>query len=363
MCETVRKENIGKTEVYITQDADQVKEKIADYVEGGLVAILYDMKLKEYADSLARCFRGGNHMVFSTCIQGEIPAHTRFIIGVGAGTVSALTRQKATELNVECALVFSAPTTDTILTENQHKNHKAVFIDEGLVGSCPKECIASGWGIVLAEPLAIFEDYYSEKILDENCFERRTKCLPCENDNVNLALCLLGMSGVKVRKDNATVMAEVLYHTLRAKGGVTRLMGEYRFISASVISALYESYLSSPSLDCAIPPAHDLNMDVLAKLVGKPMDKLLKQFDFLSIDGYFRVGYILSEYRLDLLDKLRMVDFHSAQKRWRRIYPDAGYWLKSAFTTNSLLTAMKLSAEVGHGLLRYICESGFAEAC
>jgi hypothetical protein len=126
---------------------------------------------------------------------------------------------------------------------------------------------------------------------------------------------------------------------------------------------LYENYLSSPSLDCALPPAHDKNLDALGQLTGERMDNLLKAFDFFDIDGYFRVGYILSEYRLDLLEKLRSVDFHSAQKKWRRIYADAGYWLKSAFTTKSLLSAMKLSAEIGHGLLRYILESGFAEAC
>jgi hypothetical protein len=363
MTEIERKENIGDTEIYVVSDVKQTKEKIVEYVNGGLIVVLYDIKLKDYADELSRCFRGGNHMVATTCLASEIPSHTRFILGVGTGKIAMSVRRVATEMGVDCGLVFSAPTTDTILSPNGLRQFKAVFLDKEQLNSCPKHCTASGWGIVLAEPLAKFENYYAEKILDAKGYDCSTTSLSVENDNVNLAYYLLKMSYGRTIDDNATIMARVLLDSAKRQGLPRRLLGEYKFISASVIACLYENYLSSPSLDCALPPAHDKNLDALGQLTGERMDNLLKAFDFFDVDGYFRVGYILSEYRLDLLEKLRSVDFHSAQKKWRRIYADAGYWLKSAFTTKSLLSAMKLSAEIGHGLLRYILESGFAEAC
>lgn len=364
MSEIIEKDNINGTEIYVVDDVASVKDKLTDYIDGGLVAILYDVKLKEYADNLARCFRGGNHQVFLTCLKGEIPAYTRFVVGIGAGRVSREVREIATVLNIDCSLVFSAPTTDSILSPIiADKSHRAVFLDTNMIDSCPRECVASGWGIIWSEPLRNFEEFYKEKILDEKEDTDKNNVLCCGNDNINLAYCLLRLSSSRVCQDNATIMAGVILDSARRQGKKTRLMGEYRFISASVIATLYENYLSSPTLDCAIPPAHDKKIDALSKLTGRSIGNLQKAFDFFDIDRYFRVGYILSEYRLDLLEKLRSVDFHSAQKKWRRLYADAGYWLKSAFTTKTLLTAMKLSAEIGNGLLRYIVESGFAEAC
>lgn len=364
MGEIERLDNIGQCEIYVCDGFQQVKDKMVEMIDAGLVSILYDVKLKEYCDNFARSFRGGNQVIFATCLESEIPDHTRFIIGIGTGTIADKVRRKASTLDIDCALVFSAPTTDTILTPTTHPtNFKAAFLDRTLIDTCPRECVASGWGIVLAEPLTNFEKYYNEKVLDKKSTTDKYDTLSIENNNINLAYRLLQMSLCHCDTDNATIMAKVLYDGARRQGTHPRLVGEYKFISASVISTLYESYLSSPTIDCGIPPAHDINLETLTKLTGRSKNNLLKAFDFFDIDGYFRVGYILSEYRLDLLDKLRTVDFHSAQKRWRRLYADAGYWLKSAFSSNSLLTAMRLSAEIGNGLLRYIAESGFVEIC
>ena len=364
MGEIERLNNVGQCEIYVCDGFYQIKDKMVEVIDAGLVSILYDVKLKEYCDEFARSFRGGNQIIFATCLESEIPDHTRFIIGIGTGTVADKVRRKATVLGIDCALIFSAPTTDTILSPTTHPtNFKTVFLDRSLLDTCPKECIASGWGIILAEPLANFEKYYDEKVLDKKSAVEKHNHLTVDGDNINLAYNLLKASWRNRGTDNATVMARVLYDSARRQGERPRLIGEYKFISASVISSLYENYLSSLTIDCVIPPAHDINIDALATLTGRTKSNLLKAFDFFDLDGYFRVGYILSEYRLDLLDKLRSVDFHSAQKKWRRLYPDAGYWLKSAFTSNSLLTAMRLSAEIGNGLLRYIAESGFVEVC
>ena len=359
-----RKENILGTEIFVGRGVEGLKSTLSSLIEGGFVAVLYDNNLRSYAEDLSRAFSDKKHPVLSTCLVSEIPDHARFILGVGTGAVAYAVRRRATALGIDCALVFSAPTTDTILTKWKNLTSlKYVFLDGDLIDNCPKECLASGWGIILSQPLRAFEDYYNEKILDGKVKRELTPYLSPDASPLDLAYRLLQLSVDNRTDDNATVMAKVLYDSAKRQGVRTRLLGEYKFISASVIATMYESYLSSPSIDCAIPPSHDQNLDKLHKLTGRPMEKLLKAFDIFTADGYFRVGYILSEYRLDLLDKLKGVDFHSAQKRWRRIYPDAGYWLKSAFTTKSLLTAMKLSAEIGHGLLRYIAESGFQEAC
>ena len=169
MCRLKKEENIGNVEVYIVDDVCQVKEKVVEYIDGGLISVIYDVKIKDYADNLSRCFRGGNYHLIETCLVEEIPPHTRFIIGVGAGRVANEVRRKAEQLNIDCVLVFSAPTTDTVLQPHNGKEFKAVFLEENLINSCPKQCIGSGWGIVLSEQLRGFEDYYEEKIFQHSC--------------------------------------------------------------------------------------------------------------------------------------------------------------------------------------------------
>ncbi len=356
--------NISGANVYVGRGIFGIKDQMHSSFKGGFVSVLYDVALKDYGEELARAVADGNHRTLSTCLVSEIPEYTRLIIAVGTGHVGYSARRRATELGIDVAMVFSAPTTDTLLTRWKNLNNfNQVYLDENLLENCPKECVASGWGILLCEPLRSFENYYQEKVLDKKVKSKNFATLSSTATRTELAYRLLELSEYNNYDDNATVMAKVLYDSAKRQGIKGRLLGEYKFVSGTVIACAYESFLSSPSIDCLLPPAHDQNLDKLGKLTGRPMEKLLKAFDFFDADSYFRVGYILSEYRLDLLDKLKTVDFHSSGKRWRRLYSDAGYWLKSTFTAKSLIEAMKLSAEIGDGLLRYIAESGLAEAC
>ncbi len=360
----VKKGDISNVEILVGEGVVSLKDSIYSFFKGGFISVLYDVNLKDYGEELAREICDSEHRTLSTCLVSEIPDYTRLIVAVGTGSIAYEARRKATELGIDVILVFSAPTTDTILTKWKNLAFfNKVYLDKSLLLACPKECVASGWGIVLAEPLRYFEKYYAEKVLDEIDNIELFEPLSSNANNVDLAYRLLEMSQHNFVDDNATIMAKVLYDSARRQGIKRRLIGEYKFVSAAVIASAYESYLSSPSIDCLLPPAHDLNLDKLCKLTGRPMEKLLKAFDIFDVDSYFKVGYILSEYRLDLLDKLKGVDFRSSQKRWRRLYADAGYWLKSTFTSHSLIEAMKLSAEIGRGLLRYMAESGLADAC
>lgn len=83
--------------------------------------------------------------------------------------------------------------------------------------------------------------------------------------------------------------------------------------------------------------------------------------DFFSVNEYFRISYVLGEYRLDLFDKLAVGDMRSVERRWRRMYDDAGYWLKSALTARDVLGAIALAGEECEGLLAYITATGFCE--
>ena len=48
MCEIIQKDNIKDTEVFIVSNLEQVKEQTSHYIDGGLIAILYDIKFEDY---------------------------------------------------------------------------------------------------------------------------------------------------------------------------------------------------------------------------------------------------------------------------------------------------------------------------
>lgn len=154
-------------------------------------------------------------------------------------------------------------------------------------------------------------------------------------------------------------MAEVMSALALSKGKTPRLTGEYRFLASAVLTSFYSAYLSSPSIDCAPPACVFDSVDKLQSL-GIEVDRG-EVVDFFDINGYFRIGYILGEYRLDLLEKLASIDLHGMQRFWRRLYIDAGYWLKSEITASEVLECMRLASVESRSLAGYAFASGMLD--
>ena len=176
-------------------------------------------------------------------------------------------------------------------------------------------------------------------------------------DNAELAYMLLKASSEKCGDDSADKMAKLLYAKALSQGKKPRLLGEYKFLCASLITAFYSAFLGAPSID-AMPPA--CVSDALDEIASLPfgVSNESKCVDFFDINGYFRINYILSEYRMDLLEKLSGIDLHGMQRFWRRLYPDAGYWLKSEISAKEMLHTLALAGAQSDNLLGYAYASG-----
>ena len=123
-----------------------------------------------------------------------------------------------------------------------------------------------------------------------------------------------------------------------------------------MITSFYSAYLGAPSIDVMPPACREIAADALSDLGIE--DKRCKSVDFFDLNGYFKISYILSEYRTDLLDKLGSADFHTSQRFWRRLYPDAGYWLKGEITCKDLSDCLALAGERSENLLGFAYASG-----
>ena len=134
-------------------------------------------------------------------------------------------------------------------------------------------------------------------------------------------------------------------------------MGEYKFIASALICALYKELLGAPAIDTLIPADRQRERAELEN-IGYAAINSAKNIDFFDTNSYFRINYILSEYRLDLLDKLGFADIKPNARTWRRIYDDAGFWLKSELTARDMLFAIRLAGSVSDNLLGYAYSIG-----
>ncbi len=366
---TVEKRAVGNCAVYL---GDGFLHGITPYLrtafEEGALLCLYDEHLKSLAEDIMRHLKKEGYRVFAKRVKsvrsrggerrsfeeeyGDIPDFTRYILAIGAGSVASEAKVVGRRLNIGWSLILSAPSTDTIMcgySPNQ------VFIDKSVLINCGIECIASGYGLLMSNEFSAFENFFGRKVLARDIGDISVADYKSV-DVLQLAYALIEMSYSKV-EDSADIMAEILFYRAKKNGKVPRLLGEYKFLASTLLVAFYSAFLGAPSIDI-MPPANCFaDKDKLVAL-SKELGDSEKSVDFFDYNSYFRISYILGEYRMDLLDKLSGIDIHSMQRFWRRIYPDAGYWLKGEISADAMLKCLSLAGSKSDSLLGYAYAGG-----
>ena len=208
---------------------------------------------------------------------------------------------------------------------------------------------------MFSEPLVAFEGLFANKVLAEN--EKEFEVHGEVGDVCELAVALLVSSSCTKHADSAEIMARLLYMRAAKQGKRPRLTGEYKFLASSLLMSFYSSFLGSPAIDVMPPSDLAVAADVVGYLNARDIIPS-KKVDFFDRNAYFRISYILGEYRLDLLDRLSSADMKSAGRYWRRLYPDAGYWLKTELTSRDMLSCLSLAGAFSDSLLGYAFASG-----
>ncbi len=362
---TIEKRVINNTQVFIGDDIkDEVAMLLKQECEEGALLCVYDANLKEYANDVLMELKRGGYRIFAKSVNSfrrendgdnydDVPEYVRYILAIGSGNTARIAKTQGNRFDIGWSIIFSAPTTDRIMCD---KSPNQVFIDKKLVLKCPIECVASGYGYLLSSYFTCFEDMFREKVLAYNV-ERKEAVDYKGVDRVELCYQLLKLSSQKDGEDSADIMANIMYASTLSKGRRPRLLGEYKFLSSALLSSFYSIFLGALSIDC-IPPANiTCDKDILRE-IGIDCTQYVKKIDFFDINSYFKISYILSEYRMDLLDKLSSIDIHSMQRCFRRLYADAGYWLKREISAKSMLKCMALAGGVSDNLLGYAYASG-----
>ncbi len=353
------------SQVYVGDGVvDSVAIYLADEFREGALLVLYEEDNAYLMDKIARNLKKNGYRISLQKVcstihlkndkEGiEVQEFTRHILAVGGGQVTDIAKRVASDLSIDFSLILTMPCDDTILIG---KCPKQVFIDENVLINSSNEQVASSYGYLLAHQLSQFENEFARLVLAE---KRGEYCLK-EIDKMTMSkLCveLLKISSEKQGEDSADIMSKIMQATAISKSKKPRLMGEYKFIASVAIAAFYKAFLSALSLD--IMPPRDLffDSDKLQK-IGVNLTECQKRIDFFDINVYFRISYILGEYRTDLIDKLSHVDIHQTARFFRRLYDDALYHLKSEMSAKEVIGCMALAGLMSDNLLGYAYASG-----
>lgn len=376
--------------VKVTVCAD-MKSRLPDimkeYVKVQQVAVVYIDDVVEIARSVALKLNISGWRVFELSLPrdkkaenqaemlSDIPDYIKFVLAVGSGRISELAAGFGSKHDCEFALFATAPSTDCFL--NLSKLPSFIVADSNVLKNCPKSLIAAGVSILLSEPLKEFErgvesllyetSFAVSDIKMTNKFAYEIMTNDYSVDAVELFFKLLRLSSSN-NKNKFVSSAEILATILSRTDG-SRNLGEYVFVASYLLASFYISYLTLPTestsencvADIMMPPDRIKTMKLLEKKCGMDFCTLVKRVDIFPSSSYFRIKYMINEYREELLKSLNSLDFRAAQKFWKRQYSDAGFWIQETFTAKELLSLMSLSGELAGGLLGFAKASGILE--
>ena len=378
-------ERIGTTDVYLSQ-TEIVLMLIPDEAKAGHVGVVYYEDVKDIAFDVISALKREKVLVYECKIAKSeseddeikqiksVPEYVRYLIGVGCGRINMLCSYFATINAIDYMMFVTAPSSDRILYSTPKLKEaccpKCVVADRKVLDLAPKDLIAAGWGIALSQPLKAFERCVAKKLGTENSgraesiadsFKREvaSNSVQMTHGTAELFWFLMRLSDSN-RKQNFVGGVDAFCEVMQ-KNHKLRHRGEYMFVASYVLWAYYRLFLKSRCEDTLLPPDKMKSMKLLETKCGLEFNLLLKRIDFLTVNGYFRIKYILDEYRDDLIGILNSIDLEKSQRRWRRLYEDAGFWLKENFTTKELLSSMALCGEISGGLLGYAKASGALE--
>lgn len=378
-------ERIGTTDVYLSQ-TEIVPTLIPDEAKAGHVGVVYYEDVKDIAFDVISALKREKVLVYECKIAKSeseddeikqiksVPEYVRYLIGVGCGRINMLCSYFATVNAIDYMMFVTAPSSDRILYSTPKLKEaccpKCVVADRKVLDLAPKDLIAAGWGIALSQSLKAFERCVAKKLGTENggraesiadSFKREvaSNSVQMTHGTAELFWFLMRLSDSN-RKQNFVGGVDAFCEVMQ-KNHKLRHRGEYMFVASYVLWAYYRLFLKSRCEDTLLPPDKMKSMKLLETKCGLEFNLLLKRIDFLTVNGYFRIKYILDEYRDDLIGILNSIELEKSQRRWRRLYEDAGFWLKENFTTKELLSSMALCGEISGGLLGYAKASGALE--
>ncbi len=351
----------------------------------GNVLVVFDERSSNVSDDVVRYLLKGGYFVRTAETHGkaeELPAVdecVKYIVGVGGGGVADDARLLAKRQSVGYSIVITAPDNDNFASDGAYILNEYVYtgapdfvlIDEEVVEKSTGATAAAGYGRAFSCLVGLFDADFKKLMFardfDESAVNTVAESIKIfeskkndDNFKTRLARLMFTISKAKNNLDMKAESADAVAKVMTEKFG--RTFGENSFLAAYMILNVYRLYLESDATDTLIPEDIVLTLKTLEKMRVVNYNNYMSDLSVTTATDYLKQTFILSEYRREMYERLDGMDLPAVAKFWRRLYDDAGFWLKRYASSDELFKVMALASELSEGgLLKYVKRTGFFE--
>lgn len=363
----------------------KISDCLSKTFDKGNVLVVFDEKSSNVSDDVVRYLLKGGYFVRTAETHGkaeELPAVdecVKYIVGVGGGGVADDARLLAKRQSVGYSIVITAPDNDNFASDGAYIMNEYVYtgapdfvlIDEEIVEKSTGATAAAGYGRAFSCLVGLFDADFKKLMFardfDESAVNTVAESIKIfeskkndDNFKTRLARLMFTISKAKNNLDMKAESADAVARVMTEKFG--RTFGENSFLAAYMILNVYRLYLESDATDTLIPEDIVLTLKTLEKMRVVNYNNYMSDLSVTTATDYLKQTFILSEYRREMYERLDGMDLPAVAKFWRRLYDDAGFWLKRYASSDELFKVMALASELSEGgLLKYVKRTGFFE--
>ena len=335
------------------------------------------------------CFKKGVKVCQENIdMVARAPQEIRLFVAIGTGAICDIVKSACAVRDAKFTLALTAPSTDNLLfdyTEMWQNGEKitlkavppcAVFVDLDIVLRAPKALISAGYGCLISKYAALFD----RGILALSAGVGMCEQFECQMRDV---LDNLFIQGGTIEDLTKTILAVSLLQQMHGEPNVLQgmehifacvlrewqpqkqqlLLGEHKFIATFTLMQYYSLVINYQGVDLLVPANKSQSASALAKGIGAPLAGTVLALQTKDEDIFQKTGYILDEYRTDFATQAHDVVqlINATCRTFRRIYDDAGFFLKNYLPSEKILQIMSHSTVLAdkYYLLNYCKDSGY----
>jgi hypothetical protein len=229
-----------------------------------------------------------------------------------------------------------------------------VITDEELIKKAGEKIKAGALGVFLADALGAFD-----KICGDLIFKGELSDGQFDGVLQNYRSCFSDMTALSCPHTyGCALISASAYRRLNPNLSVE----EAAFIIAYALIKLYKRFLESAEYDLCAPKDYGRWCEILTKKYGADAVMLFKKLEPHNAGTYLKRRHIIAEYRTELLSLINKLDALSPifLKRFRRMYTDAGFFIKDAVKGRDVFEAIALGASLtdDYSLARQMDDGG-----
>ncbi|MDR1093556.1 MAG: iron-containing alcohol dehydrogenase [Clostridiales bacterium] len=327
------------------------------------------------------------------------PEDTRVLIGAGGGAVCDMVKYAAYKLKLPCIMV-AADFSDSFLSPFSmigNAGFKEIYVtvapaalvmDVNLLQYAGEAVVGSGFGALAAKPVALSDWYISHVVTGEGYCPAIAELALCASELA--AAPFKRGAGAKARAAElaelsvrSSVLTQLLKNSRLVNGGEThlahalemlcaaqnrtrRLYGENLFLAAAFLSKVYLKFFSESEKGFCPPPDLNLRGERIAARFGVGEAEAMSRVKpYPEADKFEVTRHKYAEYRADFLSLAKRAAARVAEAHtiFKRLYADAGYWIKSCYSAEDYGLCMSLAPDIRekYTVLRHMRDEGLLD--